>query len=265
MVIKMEEVTDDRVIGDYTLDVDGYLGRGIFGVVILGKRRNSSDTFAIKKVSKLVVIENGMAHEMKTVIANIRTLHHKNIVTVYDVLMSPNNICLCMDYVDGQKLVNMVENDGNLSSHGTLKYSRQILSAMAYAHSQEICNQNLNPFTVLIDKSDNVRLLGFDLINDSLIGDPLFGLFIAKEIRDIHLQRGSGKKQDMWAIGALIFYMRMGKLPKDEMCPFKHIPFCMKLGNHPNRRIKRVISNLLCIAPDRRKSAEEILEFDWFQ
>jgi len=264
MVKNMEESEDEQVIGTYTLDVDGYLGRGLFGPVIKARKRDSSDTFAIKKISKLVVVENNMAHEMKTIVSNIRTLHHKNIVTVHDILMSPNNICLCMDYVDGQKLVNIIENDGNFSSHDTLKYSRQILSAIGYAHSQEICNQNLNPFTVLIDKSDNVRLLGFDLINDALIFDPIFGFFIGKEIRDIHLQRGSGKKQDMWAIGALIYYMRMGRGPKDERCPFKHIPFCMKLGNHPNRRIKRVIKNLMCIAPDRRKSAEEIMEFDWF-
>jgi len=261
----MEDVKDEQVIGPYTMESDGFLGRGTFGPVIRSKKSDSSEMFAIKKISKLLIIENNMSHEMKNIIANIRTLRHQNIVIVHDILMSENNICLCMEYVNGKKLINLIGEEGNIRSRLACKYSRQICNALSYSHAQGISNQNINPFTILINEHDNIKLLGFDLINDSLIHDTLYGNFIAPEIRDVNLQRGSGTKQDMWAVGMTIYYMRMGYLPKNCSAPFKDIPLCMKLGMRPNKRIRKVITNLISISPEKRKSAEEILEFNWFQ
>ena len=248
-------------IGGYK--VMNTIGHGRFGVVLKATTSDSINIVAIKKIPIEEIFEEDLVGDMKNVIVNMQKLHHKNIIGAHEVIKSDKHICMVMSYVSGLRLIDRMESGGKFSSSICMKYSMQICDALAYSHSQGISNRNINPWNVIIDTNDNVKLAGFDMVNSSLIGDQVYGDFIAPEIRDPELQKGSGAKQDMWAFGILVYFMRMGKMPLDCFQPFGK-SILSKLHMRPNKHLRQVVNNVVVVLPEDRKSAETVLAYEWF-
>jgi len=249
-------------IGRYKL-VDT-IGHGQFGKVFQATISDSISVVAIKKIPIETIFKEDLVNDMKKIIISMQTLHHKNIVGAQEVIKSSNHLCIVMPHVKGVKMIDLVGLGAKLSNSISCKYSNQICDALAYCHSQGISHRNLNPWNVIIDNSDSVKLTGFDLINDILIGDEVYGDFISPEIRDTNLQKGSGAKQDMWAFGILVYYMTMGKMPENCINPFGKKSFIGKLQRSHIKNFKRVVLSTVVVLPDDRQSAETVLACEWF-
>lgn len=121
--------------------------------------------------------------------------------------------------MDDGELFERISASGRLDEEEAMKYFRQILSAVGYCHSFNICHRDLKPENILLTKEGNIKIADFGMA--ALHQSPEHKLktscgsphYAAPE-----LIRGSnyrGDKVDIWSIGVILYASLAGKLPFD--------------------------------------------------
>ncbi|EPQ18744.1 Maternal embryonic leucine zipper kinase [Myotis brandtii] len=144
---------------------------------------------------------------VKTEIDALKNLRHQHICQLYHVLETTNKIFMVLE--------------DRLSEEETRVVFRQIVSAVAYMHSQGYAHRDLKPENLLFDEYHKIKLIDF-----GLCAKP-------KGNKDYHLQTccGSlayaapeliqgksylGSEADVWSMGILLYVLMCGFLPFDD-------------------------------------------------
>jgi len=142
--------------GDYELV--GELGRGGMGVVYQARERQSGRLIALKMML-------GEKADLGRFIIEARAaaeLSHPGIVTVHSWGEHNGHPFFTMDYVPGETLGKLLER-GPLPCDRAARYMIGMSSAVAAAHALGIVHRDLKPSNVIIDLSDQPRVLDFGL------------------------------------------------------------------------------------------------------
>lgn len=104
-------------------------------------------------------------------------LTHPNIIRTYSLeQVEPYGLCIVMAYVDGRTLDSYLADSPSRASRTRLM--RQLLSALAYCHSQKIIHRDIKPSNILVSKNgDDVCLIDFGLSDAdyyAILKEPAF-------------------------------------------------------------------------------------------
>jgi len=88
-------------------------------------------------------------------------LQHQGIVHVSDVFEENGTAYFVMDYIEGQSLSDIVNNNGSIPERKALKYMRQVAEALQYVHAHNRLHLDVKPANIMIDKNDNAVLIDF--------------------------------------------------------------------------------------------------------
>ncbi len=134
------------------------LGSGGFGTVYLAE-----DTFL--KSLRALKIPHGLNSQkdklLRESIVQTKLLDHPYIVKLLTVDIIENNIIMVMEYIDGTDLEKIIDDKSKLKVSEAVRYFRQILSALAYAHDNKILHRDIRPSNILIDKKNNIKITDF--------------------------------------------------------------------------------------------------------
>lgn len=129
------------------------------------------------------------------------------------------NRYLVLEYVDNGELFEHITAKGRLGEEEAIRYFRQILSAVGYCHSFNICHRDLKPENILLTKDGEIKIADFGMAAlhqspdhklKTSCGSPHYA---APE-----LIRGStyrGEKVDVWSLGVILYAALAGRLPFD--------------------------------------------------
>jgi serine/threonine protein kinase len=151
-----EPVAVLQSFGDYELL--GELGRGGMGVVYQARERQSGRLIALKMML-------GKKADINRFITEARAaaeLSHPGIVTVHSWGEHEGHPFFTMDYVPGETLSRILER-GRLPYERAVRYMIGMARAVAAAHAMGIVHRDLKPSNVIIDPSDQPRILDFGL------------------------------------------------------------------------------------------------------
>ena len=146
-------------IGDYKLSKE--LGSGSFATVRLAENVNNGSKVAIKIVSKSKIQKFRMGTQVKKEITLMRELKHPGIVEIKEVLMSKQHLYMVLEYVKGGELYSKITRSGKLDEVDARIYFGQIMEAIAYCHSKNICHRDIKPENILLDENDKVKITDF--------------------------------------------------------------------------------------------------------
>ena len=93
-------------------------------------------------------------------------LDHPNVVRVRNVRMGHDPPFIEMEYIEGESLDRRIRTS-EVRLGQALKWMAQIASAVAYLHSQEVRHRDIKPANLIIDDSDNVKLVDFGLATET--------------------------------------------------------------------------------------------------
>ncbi|XP_051043658.1 maternal embryonic leucine zipper kinase isoform X3 [Phodopus roborovskii] len=195
------------------------IGTGGFAKVKLACHILTGEMVAIKIMDK-----NALGSDLprvKTEIDALKNLRHQHICQLYHVLETKNKIFMVLEYCPGGELFDYIISQDRLSEEETRVIFRQILSAVAYVHSQGYAHRDLKPENLLFDEYHKLKLIDF-----GLCAKP-------KGNKDYHLQTccGSlayaapeliqgksylGSEADVWSMGILLYVLMCGFLPFDD-------------------------------------------------
>jgi serine/threonine-protein kinase HSL1 (negative regulator of Swe1 kinase) len=127
---------------------------------------------------------------------------------------------LVLEYVDDGELFDHISSKGRLPEEESLKYFRQVLSAIGYCHSFNICHRDLKPENILLNREGNVKIADFGMAAlqqnpdhrlQTSCGSPHYA---APEV--IRPGPYKGDKVDIWSMGIILFATLAGYLPFDH-------------------------------------------------
>lgn len=93
----------------------------------------------------------------------LRNLSHPNILRLFEVFEDSKQIYLVTEFCSGGELFDEIISKGFLSEKDAAPIIKQLLSAIAYCHNQNVCHRDLKPENILLDQNDKktIKLIDF--------------------------------------------------------------------------------------------------------
>jgi serine/threonine protein kinase len=265
------EVEVEGALAQHGYRILNHIGRGHFAnVYTVQSARYSSEIFCVKVIDSAA---EDPASPLSTYLAEIDTLlqvTHPNIVNLYGHFSSEHFSYLVLEYCERGSLRDFLREHGALDMVTLRVFFRQILAAVAYLHSVNICHRDIKPDNILIDKYGRPKLADFGLANSALSNDgKICGSlpYEAPELVTFH-KEANRVACDMWALGITFYEMAYGQLPWTSK-RLAGMSAEIMAGNiaFPAAGltvVSTLIQSLLMTDPVRRKTAEEALRSPFF-
>ena len=204
-------------------DIVRVLGKGAMGMVYEARDPNLDRRVAIKTIK----VENLSAEASSDYEARFRTearsaarLQHPNIVSVYDSERHGDTAYLVMEYVQGDDLKQHLDGGKRYSLEQSLGIVRDLLSALDYAHRQNIVHRDVKPANLLVEASGRVKLTDFGVarIQDSGEATRTKGSMVGT-LKYMSPEQVQGlavdARSDLFAAGIVLYQLLTGKRPFD--------------------------------------------------
>ncbi|POY73879.1 putative Non-specific serine/threonine protein kinase, partial [Rhodotorula taiwanensis] len=247
------------------------LGTGSFGKVKLARHVKTGLKVAMKFISKRKISTAEMSNRVHREIQYLSLLRHPHIIKLYDVISSPSDIVMVIEYLSGE-LFDYIVRRGKMPEDEARRFFQQIMSALDYCHSHNIVHRDLKPENLLLDENLNVKIADFGLSNIMRDGDFLKTScgspnYAAPEVISGKLY--AGPEIDIWSCGVILYVMLCGRLPFDD----DHIPLLFKKINGGifslppflSSEARSLLSRMLTVDSNKRIKLHEIRQLAWFQ
>ena len=257
------------------------LGSGSFGNVYLARNKFTDEKVALKQIKKSSanLLSDG---EIKDEIEILKNLDHPDIVRIIESFNTKNSYILITEYCEGGELFDQVKNQ--LSETQIAVIFRQLLSGLAYLHSNNIVHRDLKLENILIHEIERSKTTGEDLFNIKIIDFGTARIFdknrkpqsivgssyyIAPEV----LRQKYNKECDLWSVGVILYMFIVGHAPFDG-CDDEEITNNIHKGVYrkndrrwikSSKEVKDLIQKLLTYRPSQRLTAMQALNHPWFK
>ncbi|CAM9363048.1 unnamed protein product, partial [Scytosiphon promiscuus] len=256
-------------IGDYRLVKT--LGVGAFGKVKLAQHTVTNKKVAVKIINKSRIKNLDMMDKVRREIHILRMCSHPHIIRLYQVIDTPSDIFVVMEYVSGGELFDHIVSEGRLDPDEARSIFQQVISGVEYCHFHRIVHRDLKPENLLLDAHGNIKIADFGLSNWMLDGQFLRTScgspnYAAPEVISGTLYAGA--EVDVWSCGVILYALLCGSLPfDDDSIPslFKKIKSGMySLPSHLSQLARDLIPRMLVVDPMKRITIPEIRRHPWF-
>lgn len=268
-VHRTKESTKQPVrIGQYILQQT--LGAGSFGKVKLATHALTGHRVAMKIINRRKISSLDMGGRVKREIQYLKLLRHPHIIKLYEVITTPNDIIMVIEYAGGE-LFQYIVDRGRMPEHEARRFFQQVICAMEYCHRHKIVHRDLKPENLLLDEYLNVKIGDFGLSNIMTDGDFLKTScgspnYAAPEVISGRLY--AGPEIDIWSCGVILYVMLCGRLPFDD----EYIPTLFKkinngiytLPSYLSQEARHLLSQMLVVDPVKRITIQEIRQHPWF-
>ncbi|KAM3865496.1 maternal embryonic leucine zipper kinase [Diretmus argenteus] len=246
------------------------IGSGGFAKVKLGRHILTGEKVAIKIMDKKDLGDD--LPRVKVEIEAMKNLSHQQVCRLYHVIETSTKIYMVLEYCPGGELFDYIIAKDRLSEEETRVFFRQIVSALAYVHSQGYAHRDLKPENLLIDEDHNLKLIDFGLCAKpkgglgyqlmTCCGSPAYA---APEL--IQGKAYIGSEADVWSMGVLLFALLCGCLPFDDdnyMVLYRKI----MRGKYDNPRWLSpgsilLLNQMMQVDPKRRLTVRQLLDHPW--
>ncbi|XP_017591931.1 PREDICTED: maternal embryonic leucine zipper kinase isoform X4 [Corvus brachyrhynchos] len=261
--------------GDYEeilkyYELHGTVGTGGFAKVKLARHRLTGEKVAIKIMDKLALQDD--LPRVKLEIDAMKDLSHQHICRLYHVIETPKKIFMVLEYCPGGELFDYIISKDHLSEEEARIFFRQIVSAIAYVHSQGYAHRDLKPENLLIDEEHNLKLIDFGLCAkpkrgldyhlNTCCGSPAYA---APEL--IQGKAYIGSEADIWSMGVLLYALLCGFLPFDDdnvMAVYRKImrgKYSIPKWLSPSSTL--LLDQMLQVDPKKRITVQHLLSHPW--
>ncbi|XP_050410961.1 serine/threonine-protein kinase BRSK2 isoform X1 [Patella vulgata] len=258
---------DELYVGPYRLEKT--LGKGQTGLVKLGVHCVTGRRVAIKIVNREKLSESVLM-KVEREIAIMKLIEHPHVLGLYDVYENKKYLYLVLEHVSGGELFDYLVKKGRLTPKEARRFFRQIISALDFCHSHNICHRDLKPENLLLDEKNNIRVADFGMASLQVEGSMLETSCGSPHYACPEVIRGEkydGRKADVWSCGVILYALLVGALPFDDDNLRQLLEKVKKGVFHIPHFVPPDCQNLLRgmveVDPDKRLTLEEVMKHAW--
>eukprot|EP00761_Pharyngomonas_kirbyi_P006799 gb/GECH01006808.1/.p1 GENE.gb/GECH01006808.1/~~gb/GECH01006808.1/.p1 ORF type:complete len:1078 (+),score=269.99 gb/GECH01006808.1/:1-3234(+) len=260
-------------IGDYQYNIQSDLvGKGGFGVVFKGQSLRSFQSVAIKKVKRKKSENRREIDAIQREISVLKLLRHDNIVNYIDHMKTTNHHYIIMEYIENGSLSDSIKKYGPMPENQAAYYVYQLLTGLAFLHSQGVIHCDIKGANVLLTSTGLVKLADFglatklaDVKEGEVKGTPYW---MAPEIAS-----GEGpisESVDIWSVGCTVIELITGTPPYFDLNQHSAL-YHMVNDDHPPfpKNGSSLLESFLIACfqktPSLRTSSKSLLEHAWLK
>jgi serine/threonine protein kinase len=223
--------------GQYT--IESFLNSGGFGLTYLA-RDSLERTVVIKECfpgqlcmrrGKIVRARNqGQQDEFRAIVRlfvqearRLAKLDHPNIVGVHQVFEDNETAYMALDFVDGQDMHEVIENDpGRLTPELIVDLLKKLLEAVTFVHQLHILHRDISPDNILLDAENTPVLIDFGAAREKATraSRTLSSLLVVKDgysPQEFYIEGSQqGPSSDLYALGATFYHVLTGAPPPNS-------------------------------------------------
>jgi len=264
---------EKRKVSLADFDLLKVLGRGSFGKVMLVRKKDNGEIFAMKVLKKEAIIARNQVQHTKTERNILQIIDHPNIVHLNYAFQNEGKLYLVLTYLNGGELFFHLKNEGRFSENRTRQYVAQMSLALSHLHSLDLIYRDLKPENILLDSQGHICITDFGLSKEMVVnpddaktfcGTPEY---LAPEI----LQgQGHGKAVDWWSLGTLFFEMLDGLPPfynkntRKMYDDILHKPLSFDRKPHISPNARNLLEGLLERDPSKRFGWDQVRAHPFF-
>ena len=152
-----------RVVGHYFIEEE--IGEGTFGKVRKGQHKLTKESVAIKILEKNRICDVTDVERVAREIHILKLIRHPNIVQLYEIIETPGQLYLIMEFASGGELFDYIVKKTRIPEKEACKFFQQIIAGVEYIHSLNIVHRDLKPENLLLDHNNNIKIVDFGLSN----------------------------------------------------------------------------------------------------
>ena len=153
-------LTNGTKLGPY--EIAAPLGAGGMGEVYRATQINLGRQVAIKVLSSSATVDAERLRRFEQEARAASSLHHPNIVSIYDIGRLDGTAFIAMELVDGKTVRELLET-GLIAVKKTLQIAAQVADGLAKAHSAAIVHRDIKPDNLMVSREGHVKILDFGL------------------------------------------------------------------------------------------------------
>ncbi|KAI5118367.1 hypothetical protein M0805_004339 [Coniferiporia weirii] len=240
---------EDEELRPYVLS--GELGKGSFATVYKGYNENTKEQVAVKTVSRSS-LSSKLLDNLQSEIDILKSLSHRHITKLMDIVRAEKNIYLIMEYCSGGDLTNYIKKRGKVD---TLEYVpspgaaptyyphpktggldeivvrsflRQLARALKFLRSRNLIHRDIKPQNLLLKPASPEELarghpLGVPILKvadfgfarmlpNAMMAETLCGSPLYMAPEILRYEKYDAKA-DLWSVGAVLYETAVGRAP----------------------------------------------------
>ncbi|MGO8945691.1 MAG: protein kinase domain-containing protein [Syntrophobacteraceae bacterium] len=220
-MVKTDEIIGKR-IDQFT--VESFIAEGAMGMVFKAHDSMLARIVALKlipKTSKNATNEEALRRDeaQKRFIHEAQTagnLVHPNIVTIHSYGETDEFQYICMEYIKGKTLSQMLKERGTIPVEEVIPILEQILLAVETAYKAGIVHRDIKPSNIMITEDNRVKVMDFGIAKLPSLSLTVTGMVLGTPFY-MSPEQISGKKvdirSDIFSLGAVFYELVTGEKP----------------------------------------------------
>jgi len=191
-----------------------------------------------------------------------KLLQHENIPKYFEMLETPSEVCIVLEYCGDETLEAYTKKKQRLSESEARTFFNTLLDAVNYCHQKKIFHGDIKLSNVLL-YNGKLHLIDFDASKESCSGERTTfcgtTAYMAPEM--VLNSKYQGDTADVWGLGVCLFVMVTGDYPFSSLADTLSGRFT--IPSYVSEGCRALISRILKVQPTERPLCSEILKDPW--
>lgn len=238
------------------------IGQGGMSFVYLAMNEKSKMTWAIKEVRKdgtkdYELVKQNLIVETDLLIK----LKHPNLPRIVDVIDDGDSFLIVMDFIEGNPLSVLVEENGAQSQERVVKWGIQLCDVLSYLHTRKppIIYRDMKPANIMLQSNDKISVIDFGTAREFKgrnTADTVCLGTVGYAAPEQYGGHETDARTDIYCLGVTLYHLLTGHNPSDppyEMKPFNEFDINLSSG------LEKIIEKCTNKNPnDRYQSCDEV-------
>jgi serine/threonine protein kinase/tetratricopeptide (TPR) repeat protein len=255
--------------------IERELGRGGMATVYLARDLKHDRLVALKVIHPELAATLGPERFLREVQLTAR-LQHPHILSVHDSGEAAGRLWYTMPFVEGESLRDRLNRERQLSLDEALQIGRDVLAALAYAHSRGVIHRDIKPENILLEAGEAV-VADFGIARAiSAAGSEHLtqtGMAVGTPAYMSPEQAAAGTaldgRSDLYSVGCVLYEILAGEPPYTGPTPqavmakrfLEPVPHLRTMRDAVPEAVERAVTKALAKVPaDRYATATEFAE-----
>ncbi|MGI0501109.1 SUMF1/EgtB/PvdO family nonheme iron enzyme [Limnospira platensis] len=207
--------------GKFTIET--VLGQGGFGITYKALHRGFNAAVVIKTPNAFLRHDPDYAKYVQRfireaqILAQLERDPNPHIVRVKDLFEESDSHCLVMEFIEGQNLYTLVQEQGPLSEATALALICPVAQALAQVHRAGIVHRDATPVNIMLRGNRQPVLIDFGIAGNvvpSVTSSKIFGNQAFAPYEQL-IKGDRSPTVDIYTLAASLYYAVTGQLPRD--------------------------------------------------